>query len=101
MWHSTFVSAYIYASNHKPEINNTFLLTFHLDPSFLQYVLFCFSNYTTKGGRESVVCITTGYGLHGPCIESRWGARFSTSVQTGPGAHLATCKVGTECLSRQ
>jgi len=31
--------------------------------------------------------MTTGYGLDGPEIESRWGARFSAPVQTGPGAH--------------
>jgi len=46
MWHSMFVSPYIYASNHKPEINDTFLLTFRFDPSFLQYILFCFSHAT-------------------------------------------------------
>ena len=28
--------------------------------------------------------IATGYGLDGPGIESRWGARFSAPVQTGP-----------------
>jgi hypothetical protein len=32
------------------------------------------------------VGIATGYGLDGPGIESRWGARFTTPVQTGPGA---------------
>ena len=31
--------------------------------------------------------IATRYGLDGPGIESRWGARFSAPVQTGPGAH--------------
>ena len=39
--------------------------------------------------------IATGYGLDGPGIESRWGARFSTPVQTGPGAHPASCTIGT------
>jgi len=34
-----------------------------------------------------VVGITTGYGLDGLGIESRWVARFSAPVQTGPGAH--------------
>ena len=29
--------------------------------------------------------IATGYGLDGPVIESRWGARFSALVQTGLG----------------
>jgi len=37
----------------------------------------------------------TGYGLDGPGIESRWGARFSAPVQTGPGAHPASCTMGT------
>jgi len=43
----------------------------------------------------SSVVIATGYGLDGPGIESRWGARFSAPVQTGPGAHLAFCIMGT------
>jgi hypothetical protein len=41
------------------------------------------------------VGIATGYGLDGPKIESRWGARFSAPVQTGPGAHPAFCTMGT------
>ena len=47
------------------------------------------------GGRVSAVGIATGYGLDGPGIESRWGARFSASVQTGPGAYPASCTKGT------
>jgi len=31
-------------------------------------------------GRDSVVGIATRYGLGGPEIESRWGARFSAPV---------------------
>ena len=46
-------------------------------------------------GPGSVVGIATGYGLDGPGIESRWAARFSAPVQTGPGAHPASCKMGT------
>ena len=34
--------------------------------------------------RDSSVCIATRYGLDGPAIESRWGARVSAPVQTGP-----------------
>ena len=49
----------------------------------------------TVGGRDSSVGIATRYGLDGPGIESRWGARFSTPVQTGPGAHPASCTMGT------
>jgi len=28
-------------------------------------------------------------------IESRWGAKFSELVQTGPEAHPASCTMGT------
>jgi hypothetical protein len=45
-------------------------------------------------GRDSSIGIATGYGLDGPGIESRWGARFSTPVQIGPGAHPASCTMG-------
>jgi len=46
-------------------------------------------------GRDSSVGIATLYGLDGPGIESRWGARFSAPVQTGPGAHPASYTMGT------
>jgi len=48
-------------------------------------------------GAGSSVGIATGYGLDGPGIESRWrwGARFSTPVQTGPGAHPTSCTMGS------
>ena len=42
----------------------------------------------------SSVGIATDYGLDGPGIESRWGARFSAD-QTGTGAHPASCTMGT------
>ena len=45
--------------------------------------------------RDSSVGIATGYGLDGPGIESRWEARFSTPVHTDPGAHPASCTIGT------
>jgi hypothetical protein len=47
-------------------------------------------------GPGSSVGVSTGYGLYGPGIESRWGARFSAPVQTGRGAHPASCRMGTE-----
>ena len=50
---------------------------------------------TNQVGRDSSVGIATGYGLDGTGIESRWGARFSAPVQTGPGAHPAFCKTCT------
>ena len=44
-------------------------------------------------GAGSVVGIATGYGLDGPGIESP-NARFFAPVQTGRGAHPASCTVG-------
>ena len=41
----------------------------------------------------SSVGIATGCGLDGPAIESRWGARFSVPVQTGPGGHPNSCSM--------
>jgi len=46
-------------------------------------------------GRDSAVGIGTPYRLDGPVIESRWGPRISTSIQTGPGAHPGSYKMGT------
>ena len=46
-------------------------------------------------GPGNVVGIATGYGLNDPGVESRWGARFSAPVQTGPGAHPVSCTMGT------
>jgi len=45
-------------------------------------------------GPGNVDSIATGYGLDSPWIESRWGWRFSAPVQTGPGAHTASFKMG-------
>jgi hypothetical protein len=47
------------------------------------------------GGPGSIASIVTGYGLDGPGIEFRWGARFFAPVQTGPAAHPASCTTGT------
>ena len=54
-------------------------------------------------GPGSSVGIVTGYGLDGSGIESRWEAWFFRTypdqpwgpVQTGPGAHTASCTMGT------
>ena len=48
-----------------------------------------------RRGRDRAVGIATRYGLDGPGIEFRWGARFSVPVQTGSGAHPAFYTVGT------
>ena len=54
-----------------------------------------YRHYCLSMGRDSSVGIATRYGLDGPGIESRWGARFSSPVQTGPGAHPTSCKMGS------
>jgi hypothetical protein len=46
-------------------------------------------------GRDGSVGIAFRYGLNGPGIESRGGARFSTPIQTDPGAHLVFYTMGT------
>jgi hypothetical protein len=56
-------------------------------------VLYCFNCVNVS--RDSSVGIATAYGLEGPGIESRWGARFSAPVHTSPEAHPASCKIGT------
>jgi len=38
--------------------------------------------------------------LDGPGIESRWGARFSAPLHTGPGTHPASCTMGTGSFPR-
>jgi len=49
--------------------------------------------------RDSVFGIASRYGMYSPRIESRWGTRFSTLVQTGPGAHLVSYTVCTGSVS--
>jgi len=48
--------------------------------------------------RDSLVGIATRYGLDDTGIESGWGSRFSTPVQTDPGAHPASYTIGTGSL---
>ena len=50
--------------------------------------------------RDISVGIASRYGLDGPGIESRWGARFSAPVQTGPGALPASYTMGTGSFPR-
>jgi len=57
----------------------------------MEYQAF-FTNQVGWGSSEGTA---TGYGLYGPGTETRWGMRFSAPVQTGPGAHRASCTIGT------
>ena len=69
---------------------------FRYDPrmSLLQPVQACIMGF------DSSVGIATRYGLEGPGIEFRWGARFSVPVQTGPRIHPAFCTTDSGSLSR-
>jgi len=68
---------------------------FHGTPRFITALTSVrLTTYLNSGPGISVV-IATGYGLDGAGIESRRGARFSAPVQTGPGAHPASCRMGT------
>ena len=46
-------------------------------------------------GPGGSVGIATGYGLGGPVIESRWRRDFPHLFHTSPGAHSASCTMGT------
>ena len=48
-------------------------------PKFIRYLFLYDTKYILC--QDSIV----GLALNGPGIESRWGARFSTPVQTGSG----------------
>ena len=66
-------------------------------PAFDTHLIFLQFNHPSSylRGTRSVAGIATGYGLDCPGIESRWGARFSTPVQTNLGAHPTSCTLGT------
>ena len=53
-----------------------------------------FVNCNINIGPGSSVGTATGYGLDGPGSNPAWGRDF-LPVQTGPGTHPASCKMGT------
>jgi hypothetical protein len=68
-------------------------------PSSTRFVLSAASVSGTVGLYSSVR-ISTRYGMEGPGIESQWGARFSSPVETGPSAQPASFAIGTGSLYR-
>ena len=64
-------------------------------PNKSMHIYLKISSHFVGCGSGSSVGITTGYGLDGPGIESRWGSKFSAPVQTGPGVNPACCTMGT------
>jgi hypothetical protein len=71
------------------------MASYYILPSCNTLVYINYESPLFTSGPGSVVGIATGYGLDGPGIESQWRARFSAPVQTGPGAHPASCTMGT------
>ena len=68
------------------------IINYHWKSVDLSGLMKVFSLFVPKRcGPGSSVGIATGYELDGPGIESQWGTRFSEPVQTGPGAHPASC----------
>ena len=63
-------------------------------PKNAKNIIFSFVDDHTVGP-DSVAAIASRYELDGPGIESQWVARFSASIQTGPGAHPAPYTMGT------
>jgi hypothetical protein len=66
-----------------------------LRPKYLSQPHDLYSRKIIRVMKQRIMRLTTGYGLDGPGIESRWGARFSAPVQTGPRVHPSSCKMGT------
>jgi hypothetical protein len=66
---------------------------------WLRFYLFLTTLWFMCSSCIGVGRVATGYGLEGPGIESRWGARFSAPVQTAPGVHPASCTMGTGSFS--
>jgi hypothetical protein len=59
---------------------------YHTDIRFVympKYIILS-TNILMTVGRDSSVGVSTRYGLDGPGIESRWGARFSAPGPTKP-----------------
>jgi hypothetical protein len=89
--------------NLSPTVSNQRYQPMHIHRKFHVKIIpllsafgaFIKCTFTPLGGPGSSVGIATGYGLDVPGIESRWGARFSVSVQTGPGVHPDSCTMGT------
>ena len=63
---------------------------FQLYGMYHYYYYYHYHYYHHHIGGNRTVGIATRYGLDGSGIESRWVARFSTTLQTRPGAHPAS-----------
>ena len=89
---SRHVSGFCLTSGH----DGFLLLSFQL---FI-YRSSCHSSLCDKNRAEiALVGKAACYGLDGPVIETRCGAKFSAPVENGPGTYPASCTMGTGSLS--
>ena len=96
---STYVSTYSVCAYKSKELCTHFVkfffpLEFLLFNETCFYLILNFQTIPAKRLPGFSVGIVTDYGLDGPGIESPWGRDFPP-VQTGPGAHPASCTMGT------
>ena len=84
-------AAFHFKFPHEKKKGYIFFLQTGTKATLLEIIQFLWQT----GGPGTVAGIATGYGLDGSEIESRWGARFSAPVQTGPGVHPASCTMVT------
>jgi hypothetical protein len=68
--------------------------TSHIPASFFEIQFKIILLYTLSG-RGSSVGTATRYMLEGPEMKSRWWARYSAPVQTGPTAYPTSYTMGT------
>ena len=85
--HAALIYILVFCTSHQALICSTKQLTLSLSSSYSKPV--------------RVVGRATHYGVNGPGIKSRLGARFCTPIQICPGTHPASNTKGTGCLSRR
>jgi len=96
LWHIT-CNAYKFYSN---SIHTSFCFVFQTTTLYLSTFhsfIHIYYNYFIQSGRGSSVGIATELRAGRSGIESPWGRDFPP-VQTGPGAHQASCSMGTGCF---
>jgi hypothetical protein len=78
-----------------PTGDTRYSVKFSTKKIYLHFILQHIFHTKQLVSRDSVVGIATYYGLDGLGMEFRWGARFSSPVQTGPGTNPASYKLDT------
>jgi hypothetical protein len=73
----------------SPDTTSWHFTRFQSEPQQIKVKYFSSVPTWAYVGRNSSVGIATRYGIDVQGIEYRWGARFSTPVQTDPGASYA------------